>query len=158
MMRNKLCGWLLASCTVLPLLVYAQPATETLDTLSGLPVQSVHIKGQHYLVEIASTPAAQTQGLMHRSMLPFRRGMLFVFEDEQPRAFWMKNTLIALDMLFFDQNKQLVAIQENVQPCRADPCPSYPSTVPARYVLELAAGEVKKQQFQLGDVFAIPVP
>jgi uncharacterized membrane protein (UPF0127 family) len=84
--------------------------------------------------------------------MPADHGMLFVFQDDQPRTFWMKNTLIPLDMLFFDADRRLVAIQANAQPCKADPCGLYPSNAPARYVLELNAGAAAKLGARMGDV------
>ena len=66
-------------------------------------------------------------------------GMLFEFPDEKPRAFWMRNTLIPLDIVYFDANKQYVS-HTTMQPCIADPCKNYPSTGPAKYALEVNAG------------------
>lgn len=92
---------------------------------------------------------------MERTAMPATHGMLFVFPDAQPRTFWMKNTLIPLDMLFFDSNRKLVAIQANAAPCHADPCALYPSGAPARYVLELNAGTAAKLGLHVGDVMGI---
>jgi uncharacterized membrane protein (UPF0127 family) len=113
---------------------------------------SVMLEGHAFTVEIADTPAEQEHGLMDRTSMPADHGMLFVFQDDQPRTFWMKNTLIPLDMLFFDANHHLVAVQANAQPCKADPCRLYPSNVPARYVLELNAGTAAKLGAHTGDV------
>lgn len=84
--------------------------------------------------------------------MPADHGMLFVFPEAQPLTFWMKDTLIPLDMLFFDDAHRLVAIQANAPPCKADPCQVYPSVVPARYVLELNAGTAAKLGVRKGDV------
>jgi uncharacterized membrane protein (UPF0127 family) len=103
-------------------------------------------------VEIATTPAEQQHGLMDRTSMPAGHGMLFVFPDSQPRTFWMKNTLIPLDILFFDADRHLVTIQADAQPCKADPCQLYPSNESARYVLELNAGTAAKLGARKGDV------
>jgi uncharacterized membrane protein (UPF0127 family) len=116
------------------------------------PGPGVTLDGQHFRVEIAATDAEREHGLMDRTSMPPDHGMLFVFPDSQPRTFWMKNTLIPLDMLFFDADRRLVAIQADAQPCRADPCRLYPSNVPARYVLELNAGVAAKLGARTGDV------
>lgn len=113
---------------------------------------SVELHGHRFTAELATTPAQQEHGLMERATLAPDHGMLFVFPDEQPRTFWMKNTLIPLDILFFDAARRLVAIQAEAQPCRADPCPLYPSAVPARYVLELNAGTAARLGIRMGDV------
>lgn len=112
---------------------------------------SVTLHGHRFNVELATTPAEQEQGLMDRTTLAPDHGMLFVFPDAQPRTFWMKNTLIPLDILFFDAARRLVAIQADAQPCRTDPCPLYPSAVPARYVLELNAGTAARLGIRMGD-------
>lgn len=113
---------------------------------------SVMLHATRFSVELADSPAEQARGLMGRTHMAADHGMLFVFGDSEPRTFWMKNTLIPLDMLFFDADGRLVAIQANAQPCKADPCKLYASGVPARYVLELNAGTVARLGVRKGDV------
>lgn len=123
-------------------------ATATRPTVAP----SVTLDGHVFAVEVATTPEQQAHGLMDRSSMPADHGMLFVFQQDAPLTFWMKDTLIPLDMLFFDANHRLVAIQADAQPCKADPCRVYPSDVPARYVLELNAGVAGKLGARKGDV------
>lgn len=112
---------------------------------------SVTLDAHRFTVEVATTPTEQARGLMERNSMPADHGMLFVFQHDEPRTFWMKNTLIPLDMLFFDATHRLVAIQANAQPCKADPCELYVSNAPARYVLELNAGAATKLGVRKGD-------
>ena len=112
----------------------------------------ITLGGHHFSVEIAATPAEQAHGLMDRTSMPADHGMLFVFPQAQPLTFWMKDTLIPLDMLFFDEAHRLVTIRADVPPCKADPCPTYASTAPARYVLELNAGTAAKLDLRKGDM------
>lgn len=133
--------------------VLACPAGAASPAAAAGPV--VTLDGHLFAVEIAITPAEQEHGLMDRTSMAADHGMLFVFPDSQPRTFWMKNTLIPLDMLFFDANRHLVAIQAEAQPCKADPCQLYPSNTPARYVLELNAGTAAKLGAREGDVITI---
>ncbi|GAB6197423.1 DUF192 domain-containing protein [Lysobacter xanthus] len=105
----------------------------------------VELAGQRYDVEIADDDAERARGLMFREEMPSNHGMLFVHESEEPLAYWMKNTKIALDILYFDTGRRLVAQQRDVPPCTlGDACPPYPSGVPARYVLELNAGQAER--------------
>jgi hypothetical protein len=107
----------------------------------------VELGGQRYAVEVADDDAERARGLMFRDALQDGAGMLFIHERTEPQAYWMKNTRIALDILYFDDGLKLVSQQRNVPPCSAgDRCPPYPSGAPARYVLELNAGEAEKLQ------------
>lgn len=116
---------------------------------------SVELHGQRFVIELATTDAAREHGLMLRTNLPEDRGMLFVFAASAPQAFWMKNTLIPLDILYFDDARRLVSMQLNVPPCKADPCAVYPSDGAARYVLELAAGTARRIGVKTGDSLTI---
>lgn len=105
----------------------------------------VEIGGQRYTVEVADDDAERSRGLMFRDAMAADRGMLFVHEREEPQAYWMKNTRIALDILYFDAAAKLVSQQRDVPPCSlGDRCPPYPSNAPARFVLELNAGEAAR--------------
>ncbi len=112
---------------------------------------SVELHGHRFSVEFAMDDASRERGLMYRTELAADHGMLFVFPFTGQQAFWMKNTLIPLDMLYFGEDRRLVSMQLNVPPCKADPCPSYPSNAPARYVLELPAGTAARIGVQVGD-------
>jgi uncharacterized membrane protein (UPF0127 family) len=115
----------------------------------------VELNGHRYTIEIAADDKSREHGLMDRTEMAADHGMLFVFDDDMTRTFWMKNTKIPLDMLFFDGNQKLVSIQHNVPPCVADPCAAYSSGAPARYVLELNAGESEKLGLTSGDPIEI---
>ena len=115
----------------------------------------VELKGHRYTVEIAADEKSREHGLMDRTEMAADHGMLFVFDDDAMRGFWMKNTKIPLDMLFFDADRKLVSVQHRVPPCVADPCAAYSSGAPARYVLELNAGESEKIGLTSGDPIEI---
>lgn len=111
----------------------------------------VEVGGQRYQVEIADNDASRAQGLMFRDKMADGHGMLFIHDYEEPQAYWMKNTRIPLDILYFDTGRRLVTQQRDVPPCSAgDACPIYPSNAPARYVLELNAGQAAKLKLQDG--------
>lgn len=120
-----------------------------------IPSPAVELHGQRFSVELAVDDAGRQHGLMMRTTLAPDHGMLFVFPYTAPLAFWMKNTLIPLDILYFDEDRRLVSMQLNVPPCKADPCPSYPSDAPARYVLELSAGTARRIGVRVADELKI---
>lgn len=110
------------------------------------------LKGTRYTVELADTPEARERGLMFRQALAADAGMLFIHDDAEPLAYWMKNTYIPLDILYFDQDRRLVSAQLGVLPCGRQPqCPIYPSAGPAKYVLELNAGQAQSLNLKPGD-------
>ncbi len=111
-------------------------------------------KSVYISAELAGTQEEWQRGLMYRTYLPENSGMLFIFPDEQQRSFWMKNTLIPLDIIFASSNMSIVDIKENFQPCEADPCPSYVSK-PAMYVLEVNGGFVERNQIKINDKIKI---
>jgi uncharacterized membrane protein (UPF0127 family) len=115
----------------------------------------VVLGGERFTVEIADTQEKQALGLMFRDTLPGDHGMLFIFPGEARRSFWMKNTRIPLDIFYFDQNLALVSVSENTPPCRSPQCPNYPSTGPAKYVLELNAGKAAALGVKAGDLLEL---
>jgi len=116
---------------------------------------SVEIGGQRFSVEIADTRQKQNLGLMYRNEMPADHGMLFIFPNEAPRSFWMKNTRIPLDIMYFNKDLNMVSASLNTPPCRVSRCPAYPSTEPAMYVLELNAGTAEKLGIGPGDPMTV---
>ncbi len=105
----------------------------------------VELGGHRYGVEVADDDAERARGLMFRDELAADRGMLFIHERMEPQSYWMKDTRIPLGILYFDDARRLVSQQRDVPPCTlGDACPPYPSDAPARYVLELNAGEAAR--------------
>lgn len=130
-----------------------------LGLLAGCPKNqpSVQLLDRNFLVELANDDATRTRGLMFRDTLPEDHGMLFIFDDVQPRSFWMHNCKISLDILYFNEALELVGQALSVPPCNLAPqqCPNYPSVRPAKYVLELNAGTAEKMGVKLGDRLAL---
>lgn len=123
----------------------------------------VELGGQRYSVELAKDDAERARGLMFRDSMEQDHGMLFIHDAQEPQSYWMKNTKIPLDILYFDNDRKLVSQQRDVPPCSlGDACPPYPSDAPARYVLELNAGQAERLKLQDGATLTfgpdIPAP
>ena len=111
--------------------------------------------GAVYRVELALTPEDQAQGLMFRESLPPRAGMLFVFDAPAPHHFWMKNTMIPLDMIWMDASGKVIFVSANTPPCKADPCATYGPDAPARQVLEIAGGMAAREKITVGSTLKL---
>ena len=104
-----------------------------------------------FSVEIAQTAAEREKGLMFREELNNEKGMLFIFPQSEKYGFWMKNTLIPLDIIWIDENKTIVDIKENAMPCKVKKCEVYYPDKEALYVLEINAGLAKEKNLSVGD-------
>ena len=99
-------------------------------------------------IEIANNDETRARGLMYRSNMKENQGMLFIFPQERYQSFWMKDTVIPLDMIFVNANREIVTIHKNTTPYSLK---SYPSDKPAKYVIEVNAGFTDKYNIQIGD-------
>lgn len=111
-----------------------------------MPEVALSVNGHKLTVEVASTEATRTQGLMHRRILPADRGMLFVFPDISRHAMWMMNTYIPLSVAFLDEGGTIINI-EDMKPHTQD---SHPSAKPAKYALEMNLGWFAKRGIKPG--------
>jgi uncharacterized protein len=111
----------------------------------------VCFKDRCITVEVADTDAARLRGLQGRVGMAPESGMLFVFPKEDVYNFWMKDTLIALDMIWIDRNLQVIDVKTDVPPCRENPCPIYNPAGMALYVLEINGGGAKYYGIHAGD-------
>jgi uncharacterized membrane protein (UPF0127 family) len=107
-------------------------------------------------VEVASTEAAQHEGLMGRTELAPDTGMVFLFPDEQPRQFWMKDTLIPLSIAFYDAEGSVVSILD-MEPCHEATCPLYDSGKPAMGAVEVEQGYFADRGVKVGDTMTLSV-
>jgi hypothetical protein len=134
----------------------AQSAIESRQTLP-LSAQ-FETAGQMIQLEVAETPQQQAIGLMFRDSLADDRGMLFAFEAPRPRQFWMRNTLIPLDMVFL-LNGEIKAIVADVPPCTTQTCPTYGTEIPVNQVIELRGGRAAELELEVGQRLNIePIP
>ena len=106
--------------------------------------------GLDILAEVANNPISWSKGLMFRENLDINKGMLFIFPDSAKRTFWMKNTKIALDLIFMSKDKIITEIKENFKPCMEGSCTKFTTIRKAKYVLEINAGLVEKYNIEVG--------
>lgn len=112
----------------------------------------VCLKDHCFNIELAVTDEERNRGLMFREYLALNESMLFIFPEEGEYPFWMKNTLIPLDIIWINQEKEVVFIKENLQPCEDEYfCPLVHSDKNAKYVLEVNEGIVEKIGLEVGD-------
>ncbi|MEZ5365833.1 MAG: DUF192 domain-containing protein [Bryobacterales bacterium] len=120
----------------------ALPGCDAGDTPSGETIQA----------ELAATAAERARGLMFRPVLDAAKGMLFLFDTSNIYLFWMLNTLVPLDILWMNEDREVQFISADTPPCQTQVCPTYGPNIASRYVLELAAGEAQRRGLAEGDV------
>jgi len=127
------------------------PISNYASTITGQAI--VNINGSNLVAAVADTPLERERGLAGTHTLNDKSGVYFVFDDSDTHAFWMKGMTIPIDIIWMDENNQIVYIEENVQPN------TYPKTyqppVPAKYVLEVAAGYVQRNNVSVGDLVVV---
>jgi uncharacterized protein len=119
---------------------------------SGLHTVRMPIGSKTFTLEIANTEETMARGLMHRDSMPADHGMIFVFDNEEPRSFWMRNTRIPLDIIYLDTGGKVVSVK-SMKPYDETPVSS---DGPARYAIELNMGAATEAGVKKGDVLSIP--
>jgi len=150
------CWLLLAAllgCSPPPASTGLEPVTPAVATEATAPPalpRAVLPDGAGLMLELAITPEEISNGLMFRPSLPDDRGMLFLFPRRRLPSFWMKHTLIPLDILFLDGDGTVVHVVREAPPCATDPCPQYVPPEPVWAVLEMAAGGAARHGLEPG--------
>ena len=104
-----------------------------------------------FFVEVVDTPYERERGLMNRENLDSSEGMLFIFESSGNYPFWMKNTLIDLDIIWISESGKVVYIYDNAMPCETEPCPVINPVGNAKYVLEINGGLSSEMEIETGE-------
>ncbi len=143
----------LALISLLPIFisstVHASEATEVVFEKKKITIGKIKID-----VELAKTNEQQQRGLMYRKSLKENHGMLFIFDREDYRSFWMKNTWIDLSIGYFDKNRILKEVIDMKATSSLEVAPpSYPNRFPAQYALEMTKGWFSKNKIKIGDKF-----
>ncbi len=133
--------------------------TDTLWAPSTIqsPENKVCFSSRCFFVQLAKTNAEREKGLMNVTKLDKDSGMLFIFDKAGVYPFWMKNTLIPLDMIWINEKNEVVFIGQNVQPCKNFICPVVNPKVSAKYVLEINAGISNEMGLKFGDKIELKI-
>jgi hypothetical protein len=114
--------------------------------------------GKKLQVEVMVKPEDRAMGLMFRPSLPLDRGLLFIFDEPEFHGIWMKNCKFPIDIVWLDTDRKVVHVQESAPPCAAEPCPVYQPLRRASYVVELNAGQARREKVVVGASLDFAVP
>jgi len=114
--------------------------------------------GKVLQVEVMVKDEDRAMGLMFRPSLAPDRGMLFLFEQPEFHGIWMKNCKFPIDILWLDEDRTVVHVADSVPPCKADPCPVYQPLRRASYVVELNAGQARREKAVVGSSVLFTLP
>jgi uncharacterized membrane protein (UPF0127 family) len=122
------------------------------DNQTNRPASTVTFDGSDAVlyVDVAETAEARQKGLMGVETLPADEGMAFVFDEPTHSTFWMKDTLIPLSIAFVDENDRVIGVRD-MQPCEADPCPTYGIDEPYVLAIEANLGWFDEAGVEVGD-------
>jgi uncharacterized membrane protein (UPF0127 family) len=127
-------------------------ACSGVDSQTNRPASTVTFDGSDAVlyVAVAETVQEQQEGLMGVEMLPADNGMAFVFDEPANSTFWMKDTLIPLSIAFVDESGRVIGVRD-MQPCEADPCPTYGIDDPYVLAIEANLGWFDQAGLEVGD-------
>jgi uncharacterized membrane protein (UPF0127 family) len=149
-MVRRLCRTLVATASALAL------AASTLATPAVIPLKLP--SGKVLQTEVMVSDQDRQMGLMFRPSLALDHGMLFIFEQPDFHAIWMKNCKFPIDILWLDDQGKVVHVAEKVPPCKAEPCPVYQPLQRGSYVVELNAGQARKEKAVVGSRLEFRLP
>jgi hypothetical protein len=147
-MRTQATPWALVGVVATAGIASATPAVVPLALPSGKVLQ----------VEVMVKDEDRAMGLMFRPSLAADRGMLFIFDRLDFHAIWMKNCKFPIDILWLDEDKRVVHLAESVPPCAGDPCPIYQPLRKASFVVELNAGQARREKAVVGAKLTFAAP
>lgn len=132
---------------------FATPAWSGGEFSPKFSTAKIRVGSKELVVEVAKTHEEASYGLMYRKHLKENEGMLFIFADEEPLSFWMKNTFVDLSIAFFDKQFVLIEIKDmkSVKSEMQVQFDSHTSVKPAQYALEMRLGWFKKNNIKVGD-------
>ncbi len=149
-----MCSFLSYCRAALAVLVVSVPEAKASPEVIALTLPS----GKELQVEVMVKDEDRAMGLMFRPSLALDRGMLFLFEESDFHGIWMKNCKFPIDILWLDQARTVVHVENSVPPCKAEPCPVYQPLRKAAYVVELNAGQARREGASVGSAVRFTLP
>ena len=138
--------------TSIVFLIVLLGCSDAKQSQSSLRTVQMKLGSRSFTLEVADTEATREHGLMKRDSVPEDHGMIFVFDADEPRDFWMKNTRIPLDIAYVDSTGRVVSVHQ-MKPYDLS---ATPSAAPAKYAIELNLGMLEKSGVKPGDRLDIP--
>ena len=130
-----------------------------LRAFAGVQHAAVTFPGGRVIsAEIADTSERVMYGYMYRTEVRDDEGMVFIYPEAGFHSFWMKNTLVPLDIIWLDDDFSIIHMQAPAPPCKADPCPSFGPMRVSRYILEARAGTAARERLKPGDRITVVFP
>jgi uncharacterized protein len=114
--------------------------------------------GKVLQTEVMVSDEDRAMGLMFRESLPQDRALLFIFQNLDFHGIWMKNCKFPIDIVWLDENREVVHVAAGVPPCKKDPCPTYQPLRRAAYVIEMNSGAAKQNQVKTGAQVSFTLP
>jgi len=144
--------FLIIAVLILTYILFSIVGIALTPTDQNFKKEKVCFKDKCFKVELAQNQKQRERGLMYKENLDKNEGMFFIFEKEGIYPFWMKNTLIPLDIIWINKNKEVVFIGKNIQPCKNFFCPQVVPDGLAKFVLEVNSGVVDDINLRVGDI------
>lgn len=152
-MKNKFSIFLLLTLLIVSLTACTRNSNQSNNSSTSTSTSSfpeIQINETKLKIEVADTELEREEGLMNRTSMPQDQGMIFIFDSEQVITFWMKNTLIPLDIIFINSNGEIVNIAKNTKVNQTTEL--YSSERPMLYAIEVNAGWTTSNNVKIGDI------
>jgi len=152
-MRNKRTNWLFGIIIIVSALAFFFFPRSISNNFQGYSIKEVTFEENMFSMWVADTPVKRSLGLSGISKLNAHQGMIFVFTEESNYPFWMKDMLIPLDIIWLNEQKEVVFVKENAMP--EDYPSSYIPDTNALYVIEVREGTIQSLNIEIGDSFEL---
>ncbi len=154
-MKKFIVTILIILLTLIVIFLFFSIRAQSTNLLNLSDSDNVYFKFDNTILnlEVARSSQKQEYGLMNRTNISVNSGMLFIFDDETQRNFWMKNTLISLDIIYLDKNLKVVQLYKSTRPNQT--LETYSSKIPSQFTIEVNSGWSENHNLKIGDKFTL---